>query len=111
LSFDLLELMAMRPSKAKPSRIFLRFSREVYYRAWEALATAANPLGLVLELRSKNWNVVLIDMGGVEQDGLDISHTVACEILQVPCNNGMVEGVLEQVRANQNKRRDPNITT
>jgi hypothetical protein len=85
-------------------------TKDAFPRVWEGLATAANPMGLVEVLRNKNWNVVLIDMGGVEQKGLDISHTVACDVLQVPCKNGMVEGVMVQVRANQRSKRDPNIT-
>lgn len=51
-----------------------------------------------------------MDMGCVEQKGLDISHTVACDVLQIPCQNGLVEGVKVQVRANQKSKRDPNIT-
>jgi hypothetical protein len=91
------------PSSGRP--------KDAFPRVWESLATAANPLGLVEVLRSKNWNVVLMDMGGVEQKGLDISHTVACDVLQVPCQNGLVEGVKVLVRANQRSNtRDPNIT-
>jgi hypothetical protein len=51
-----------------------------------------------------------MDMAGVASDGLDIAHTIACEILQVPCENGWVQGMQEKVvRANQ-RTGDPNLT-
>jgi hypothetical protein len=51
-----------------------------------------------------------MDMAGVASDGLDIAHTIACEILQVPCENGWVKGMKGKVvRANQ-RNRDANLT-
>jgi hypothetical protein len=32
------------------------------------------------------------------------------DVLQVPCQNGLVEGVKVQVRANKRSKRDPNIS-
>jgi hypothetical protein len=67
-----------------------------YKMVWEYLNSVSNPLGLVQELRTHNWKVVLIDMGGVKRDKLDIAHTTACEVMKVACNSsGMVMGVPE----------------
>ena len=35
----------------------------------------------------------LVDLSGVEKDGLDVSHVIACEVLQVPCTeDGWIQG-------------------
>jgi hypothetical protein len=77
-------------------------------RTWEYLDSVANPLGLVQAFRSNNWKVTLIDMGGVEEHGLDVAHVVACEVLNVPCVGGWLEGP-EQILQN-NKTGDPEMS-
>jgi hypothetical protein len=60
----------------------------------------ANPLGLVLvhELLTKlplttAITVTLLEIGGISNKGLDISHVSACDILNLPCTNGWVRGI------------------
>jgi hypothetical protein len=59
---------------------------------WEIMNTAMNPLGLAQTIREQTgWNVVLIDLVGVEDAGADVSHVIACEILgNTNCRDGFV---------------------
>mmetsp|Transcript_61190 Transcript_61190/g.73600 ORF Transcript_61190/g.73600 Transcript_61190/m.73600 type:complete len:415 (-) Transcript_61190:943-2187(-) len=50
-----------------------------------------NTLAQAAQFRRKGLNVVVIDMEGVARDGLDATHTVACEVLDLPCLNGEVK--------------------
>jgi hypothetical protein len=89
-------------------------------KPWEHLETQGNPLAIVHELLGSlggnvnvntNWNVTLIDMGGVQRDGLDISHVVACEVLGVPCDdNGWVQGLEHTSMHANNRSGDPGLT-
>jgi hypothetical protein len=105
-------------------------------KTYEHLNSVANPLALAYEIRNRHrknrqdqrrrrrrrstsssssmlslWNVTLIDMGGVDKAGLDISHVIACQVLQVPCTkNGHVQG-LEHKHLHSNRREaDPGLT-
>jgi hypothetical protein len=78
-------------------------------RTWEYLDAVSNPLGLVRAFRANSWKVTLIDMAGVANDQMDVAHVVACEVLKVPCQNGWVGGVVEQILQNT-KTGDPEMT-
>jgi hypothetical protein len=81
-------------------------------KPWEHLNSVGNPLGIVQTLLSKGLlNVTLIDMGGVERAKLDISHVIACDVLNVPCEDGWVEGLNRTgLRANE-RNHDPGLTS
>lgn len=67
----------------------------------EDLDTAMNPLKLAVTYRRQGWNVVLIDMGGVAAMGKDISHVIACDVLEhTVCQDGVVIPVLQTYNAN-----------
>lgn len=68
------------------------FLCEEYDRLFERMETAMNPLGLAQTIREQTgWNVVLIDLVGVQDIGADVSHVIACEILgNTDCRNGFV---------------------
>jgi hypothetical protein len=51
------------------------------------LATSTNPLQVALESQKQGWNVALMDMQGIQEDGLDISHTIACDVMNSKCQN------------------------
>jgi hypothetical protein len=79
-----------------------------FVRLWEYLDAVANPLGLVVAILNQlgsnsqvisgdsNYNdrlvvskVHIIDMQGITDAGLDISHVIACQVLGAqPCLNG-----------------------
>lgn len=63
---------------------------------YELLDTAMNPLELATRFRGEWWNVVLMDMGGVRAMGHDISHAIACNVLDgTTCQGGFVVPVTE----------------
>jgi hypothetical protein len=72
------------------------------YRS-DPMPISLDPLFLVERLRNRGWQTYIVDMGGVSKAYLDVSHTIACEILEgVPCHNGWVGGLEQQiVRKNQ----------
>ena len=78
---------------------------------WEHLENQANLLAIVRELLVlQQWNVTLIDTGGVQRDGLDISHVLVCEVLGAPCEHGWVQG-LEHTSMNvHNRSGGPGVT-
>jgi len=66
----------------------------------------------------EGWRVILVDLGGVERDVLDVSHVIACNVLRVPCSeNGDIQGYSKSKQQSkdklgkQNQREgDTNIT-
>lgn len=76
-------------------------------KVWEYLDCVANPVGLALHLAEalpamvKVW---LIDMGGVSDRDLDISHVSACHILGLPCRDGWVRGINRTLVVNPKSR-------
>ena len=66
----------------------------------------------------EGWRVILVDLGGVERDNLDVSHVIACNVLRVPCSeNGVIQGFntskqqSKDKTGKQNQREgDTNIT-
>jgi hypothetical protein len=80
-------------------------------RVWEYLDCVSNPLGLVAALRSNQWNVTLIDMGGVEERNLDISHASSCHVLNVPCTeDGWVRGIVNHTLEMNTKSRSLDLS-
>jgi hypothetical protein len=69
-----------------------------------------NPLHLVSKFLQREWRTHLIDMAGVVSDELDISHTIACEILQVPCEFGWVQGLQGEVVLRNQREGNANLT-
>jgi hypothetical protein len=61
---------------------------EHYAARIEALATQLNPLNAALIYLEQGWKVHLVDMGGVEAAGRDVSHVIACDILNGKCDEG-----------------------
>lgn len=55
-----------------------------------------NTLGQAAAFRRHGFQVSIVDMGGLIEDGLDATHTVACELLGVTCQNGRVSGVIKK---------------
>jgi hypothetical protein len=57
-------------------------------RLWEYLDCVANPMRLAHELllELEFHKLYLIDMGGVAERRLDVSHVSACRVLRVPCD-------------------------
>lgn len=67
----------------------------------EVLDTALNPLKLAEAYRKEYWKVALIDMGGVEEEELDVSHVLACEVLShTTCDGGFVVPIMETYKEN-----------
>ena len=98
---------ARDPRKPQPYQQFICYDR----RVWEYLDCVANPLGLVQELRRHGWNVTLIDMGGVDEQGLDIAHVSACNVLRIPCtDDGWVRGINHTVVQNVKQREMTEFT-
>jgi hypothetical protein len=56
-----------------------------YHEKIELLATAANPLQVALESQKQGWNIALMDMQGIEENGRDVSHTIACSVMGAKC--------------------------
>jgi hypothetical protein len=65
----------------------------------EWLASTMNPLGLAAAYEYEGYNVIVVDADGTENLGLDIAHTIACDVLRgVECNDeGFVIGADERV--------------
>jgi hypothetical protein len=83
---------------------------------WELLNSVANPLFLAHTLlrngnrNVKNGTITLIDMGGVERQGLNVPHVIACDVLKVPCQNGWVEGLEHTVWHMNSRAGDPGLS-
>ena len=67
----------------------------------------------------EGWRVILVDLGGVERENLDVSHVIACNVLRVPCSEGgIIQGFNTSMQqqskdktGKQNQREgDTNIT-
>jgi len=79
----------------------------------EELGTSMNPMYLAetyLNVEGYEWNVKMIDMGGVESFGTDISHTIGCDILNGICDDEgkWVKGHIEEAIMNKQLQRDFN---
>jgi hypothetical protein len=55
----------------------------------EMLGVMANPLRMVHEFRQEGWIVSLMNLEAI----VNISHTISCDILRVPCTDGWIDGV------------------
>jgi len=74
----------------------------------DEIGTSMSPMYLAETYLEEGWNVRMIDMGGVEESGSDISHTIACEVLPGVCDddNKWVKGHIEEVITNKAMERD-----
>ena len=80
-----------------------------YLRIWEYLDSVANPLGLARALLEDGWNVDLMDMQGISAHELDVAHVIACEVLQIACDNDWVRGMEKPILQNQ-KSGNPELS-
>jgi hypothetical protein len=78
---------------------------------------ALDALGMVdIFLNETDWNVALIDLDGVKQDGYDISNFVACEIMGEDCEAKRLKGlygndpIVTNVRGDKRPPNVPNQT-
>jgi len=58
-----------------------------YHKKMELLSTAMNPLQVAQASIDQGWKVDVIDMDGVEKDGMDVSHSVSCDVLLGKCTD------------------------
>jgi hypothetical protein len=58
-----------------------------YHKKMELLSTAMNPLQIAQVSLEQGWNVDVIDMDGVEAAGMDVSHSIACDVLLGKCTD------------------------
>lgn len=77
----------------------------------QELGTSMNPMYLAetyLNAEGGAWNVQMIDMGGIEEYGTDISHTIGCNILGGKCDDEgrWVKGHIEETITNKVLERD-----
>ncbi|KAL3913552.1 MAG: hypothetical protein SGILL_006440 [Bacillariaceae sp.] len=57
-----------------------------YHEKMELLSTAAKPLQVATESQKLGWNVALMDMKGISEAGLDVTHTIACNVMGAKCS-------------------------
>jgi len=68
----------------------------------QELGTSMNPMYIAETYLAEGWNVKMIDMGGVDKDGTDISHTIACDIMGGVCDkDGWVKNHGDEVFNNK----------
>eukprot|EP00934_Nitzschia_sp_Nitz4_P009215 Nitzschia sp. Nitz4//scaffold113_size70149//58142//59398//NITZ4_005961-RA/size70149-processed-gene-0.79-mRNA-1//-1//CDS//3329533374//9205//frame0 len=91
-------------------------------KVWEYLDCVSNPLGLAEAIIASmnaltrrgtsiiGWKVHLIDMDGVQRQGLDIAHVSACDIMGVPCSDGWVNGINRTLVVNSKSRSLDGVT-
>ena len=60
------------------------------------LETTMNPFRLSKIYREHGWNVAVVDEEGVRNSGYDPAHAIACEILDVSCDEGWVAGMKDE---------------
>ncbi len=73
----------------------------------EVLDTAMNPLKLAVEYRKQGWKVVLMDMSGINAMGKDISHAIACDVLEhTTCEGGFVVPIVQTYNENDGGDKD-----
>lgn len=94
----------IKPQHGYSFRKWLCDDEYVDFMISRLLGGDSNPLESVQKLVDRGYLTHLIDMEGVAKAEKDISHVIACEILQVPCTNGWVDGVeTDIISANQRK--------
>ncbi|KAG7348291.1 hypothetical protein IV203_016996 [Nitzschia inconspicua] len=65
-------------------------------KRWEWLNSSMNPFGIAKAYFDEGYRVVVMDERGIVDAGLDISHAIACEILEgISCEDGFVLGLSE----------------
>ena len=92
-----------------PNRTYSKFVCRIS-KPWEYLNSVANPLQIASYiLHERIRNVTLIDMSGVADAQLDISHVIACRILRVECLDGWVKGLEHTVWRSNARSLDPQL--
>jgi hypothetical protein len=67
------------------------------HKRWEWLNSVMNPFQIAKSYFDEGYKVVVMDEKGIEDEGWDFSHAIACEILEGSiCEDGYVSG-LDQV--------------
>ncbi|VEU34004.1 unnamed protein product [Pseudo-nitzschia multistriata] len=67
-------------------------------KRWEWLDTVMNPFKIAKTYRDQGWDVVVIDQEGTINDGLEVAHVIACEVMKsVKCDGGWVTGLKSAV--------------
>jgi len=68
----------------------------------QELGTSMNPMFVAESYLREGWQVKMIDMGGVESKGTDISHTIACDVMGGICDDdGWVKNHGDEVFTNK----------
>jgi len=74
-------------------------SDEQASKRYEWLDSVLNTFKIAKTYHDQGWSVTVIDQEGTIDAGMDVSHTVACTILEdVDCNHGWVKG-LEDIQS------------
>jgi hypothetical protein len=65
-------------------------------KRWEWLNTVLNPFQIAFSYFDEGFRVVAMDQSGIIDAGLDIAHSISCEILEgIDCEDGFVRGLNE----------------
>jgi hypothetical protein len=65
---------------------------------WEWLDTAINPFKLSIAFADMGWNVEVIDYSGIQAEGLDVAHQIACSVMSnVECDGAWVKNLKDVV--------------
>jgi len=63
-------------------------------KRWEWLDTVMNPFKIAKTYHDQGWNVAVVDQEGTINAGMDLSHTIACNLMEdVNCKNGWIDGL------------------
>ncbi|KAL3913662.1 MAG: hypothetical protein SGILL_006400, partial [Bacillariaceae sp.] len=69
-------------------------SEDEFEKRWEFLDTVMNPLKVAASYRTEGYKVTVIDEAGVLEDGKDVAHSLACNVMDgVRCTNDWVNGL------------------
>jgi len=62
-------------------------------KRWEWLDVVMNPFKIAKTYHDEGWNVAVVDQEGTINAGMDVAHTIACNLMEgVNCKNGWVHG-------------------
>lgn len=73
---------------------FLCTDGEKSNKRWEWLDTVMNPFKIATAYKNQGFNVAVIDQEGTFDAGLDVAHTIACDVMDsVECEGGWIKGL------------------
>ena len=79
-------------------------------KRWEWMDTVMNPLKLANAYIEEGWNVAVIEQEGTSSAGEDVSHSLACHIMDdVDCDNGWVRGLKSEITQRPNTYEIPDL--